>query len=212
MSILSARFRPPTLVTGEGDPLVMCEAVFDLAPDDVAALTAAFDEAYESASDDGATDGRWHFNGPADVGTRILAELTLTEGPRLHVTSTSERRFDQVLGVVRSVVPGTTAITESRTPAGDLQSRSRDATQVSPPPFADPTDPAIAAALAQFTADYEQRWLDMELPALAGLTPRQAADDPTRREDVIRLLNSFDDLPSDPGSMDASRLRTALNL
>ncbi len=70
----------------------------------------------------------------------------------------------------------------------------------------------MAAALAQVTADYENRWLDMEIPALAGLTPRQAAIDPTRREDLLRLLNSFDGSAAGPGTMDVSRLRAALKL
>ena len=52
----------------------------------------------------------------------------------------------------------------------------------------------------------------MELPALAGLTPRQAAGDPTRREDLLRLLRSFEGFTSGPGTMDVARLRDALKL
>jgi hypothetical protein len=52
----------------------------------------------------------------------------------------------------------------------------------------------------------------MELPALAGLTPRQAAEDPTRREDLMRLLNSFEEVPVSPGTMSPARLREALRL
>jgi len=35
----------------------------------------------------------------------------------------------------------------------------------------DPTDPDVAAALKQLTRDFEQRWLDEPVPALAGRTP-----------------------------------------
>jgi hypothetical protein len=52
----------------------------------------------------------------------------------------------------------------------------------------------------------------MELPALAGLTPRLAADDPTRREELVRLLDSFDSMPAGPGAMSTARLRAALRL
>jgi hypothetical protein len=48
--------------------------------------------------------------------------------------------------------------------------------------------PEIAA---QIRAQLEQRWLADSIPALGGLTPRQAADDPTRRDDLQRLLESF---------------------
>lgn len=37
-------------------------------------------------------------------------------------------------------------------------------------------------------ADAEDRWCDERVPALGGLTPRQAADDPTRRADLLALL------------------------
>ena len=70
----------------------------------------------------------------------------------------------------------------------------------------------VAEALAEFTSDYENRWFEMELPALAGLTPRQAANDPTRREDLIRLLDSFAGFAQGPGTMSPTRLRRALRL
>jgi hypothetical protein len=58
---------------------------------------------------------------------------------------------------------------------------------------------------------YEEQWLDLPIPALAGRTPREAADDPTRRDDLVRLLAS---LPKtdDPTAMSAAPLRTALGL
>lgn len=40
--------------------------------------------------------------------------------------------------------------------------------------------------------DRGTRWLDHSIPALGGLTPRQAAADPTRREQLERLLAEFD--------------------
>ena len=60
--------------------------------------------------------------------------------------------------------------------------------------------------------DYEQKWLNLSVPALQGLTPRQAAEDPTRREDLVRLLASFGDEPDNPMAMSPSRLRAALGL
>ena len=60
------------------------------------------------------------------------------------------------------------------------------------------------------TRAHERAWLDEPIPALAGATPREAAADPTRRPDLIRLLDSFG--PSGPGAMDAVRLRTQLGL
>ena len=58
---------------------------------------------------------------------------------------------------------------------------------------------------------YEAAWLDEPIPALDGYTPRQAADDPTRRGDLIALLDTFPVLEGAVG-MDAERLRAALGL
>ena len=145
----------------------------------------------------------------------------ILDGTRLSVESNSTRRFDEMLSVVRDAVPAASLTSETRDPAADVFRRSRErsvgAAAGSPPGggsiVSPPLDqPELKHALAEFTADYEKRWLDMELPALAGLTPRQAADDPTRREELVRLLNSFESMPAGPGAMSPARLRAALRL
>jgi hypothetical protein len=76
----------------------------------------------------------------------------------------------------------------------------------------DQNDPAIVAAMEEYIRTYEENWLDDQIPALAGLTPREAAADPTRRQDLISLLASFDQDEEQPGMMSAKRLRAALGL
>ncbi len=60
----------------------------------------------------------------------------------------------------------------------------------------------------------EERWVDEAVPALAGLTPRRAASDTTRREDLVALLNEFDTHPPPPGAatFDMVRLCRLLGL
>lgn len=55
-------------------------------------------------------------------------------------------------------------------------------------------DPAevMAALQAEMSRQAMTRWVDEPVPALGGLTPRDAAADPTRREEVERLLAEFD--------------------
>jgi len=76
----------------------------------------------------------------------------------------------------------------------------------------DPDEPELAAFLDEFVRDYETRWLDEPIPALDGHTPRQAADDPTRRADLIKLLDTFPAAEASRVGMDADRLRAALGL
>jgi len=68
--------------------------------------------------------------------------------------------------------------------------------------------------VAQLQDEMERRWLDESVPALGGVTPRQAADDPTRRGDLLRLIDGFPE--PEPGSAVFSfrpaRLRKFLGL
>lgn len=50
----------------------------------------------------------------------------------------------------------------------------------------------LARLNAELSRQAQARWLDDHVPALDGLTPRQAAADPTRREQLERLLEEFD--------------------
>jgi hypothetical protein len=42
-------------------------------------------------------------------------------------------------------------------------------------------------------AGYARKWVDESIPALGGMTPREALDDPTRREDLMRLLREIEE-------------------
>ena len=50
----------------------------------------------------------------------------------------------------------------------------------------------MARITSEMSRQAQARWLDENIPALGGLTPRQAAADPTRREQIERLLAEFD--------------------
>jgi hypothetical protein len=63
--------------------------------------------------------------------------------------------------------------------------------------------------LTEFIARYEEEWCDAPVPALGGMTPREVAADPTRREELERLLADFDRLP---GPMHPDRMRALLGL
>jgi hypothetical protein len=104
-------------------------------------------------------------------------------------------------------------IDESRRPIRDTREAAELAEELGPPQGAlYREDPAVAEALDDFIREYETKWLDEPIPALDGHTPRQAADDPTRRGDLIKLLDSFPADDATPGRMSPERLRVALGL
>jgi len=51
----------------------------------------------------------------------------------------------------------------------------------------------MATLQAEVQRQLQGRWLDENVPALGGITPRQAAVDPTRRAQLERLLDEFED-------------------
>lgn len=140
----------------------------------------------------------------ADDGQTLQATLCI-ESDTLTVETNSERRFDALLHELTGHDGSLELVQESRTPPDHLPSEEHD-----PEPL-DPSRPELAEALQQHIEAYEQRWLDEAIPALSGYTPRQAAHDPTRRDDLLRLLDTFP-AADNPGMMNPQRLRAQLGL
>lgn len=73
--------------------------------------------------------------------------------------------------------------------------------------------PEFTEVLESFIREKELKWLDESIPLLGGLSPRLAVSDPTRREDLVSLLDSFEvDEPGDFVSFDPARLKEGLGL
>lgn len=206
VEFLSRRFAPPTLVNTEGDPLTMCQATVRVG--DPTEMEARLDDAFDRADPD---EPYWVEHVITEGLPRVRATLSL-EGDLVTVQTNSEQRMDRVLAALRNLDPSTTVLDDVCQPMRDMHEAARLAQQMpAPGTTLDPEDPQIAEALDGFIRHYETRWLDESIPALDGYTPRQAADDPTRRPDLIKLLDSFPVIKGGAG-MDADRLRAALGL
>ena len=63
---------------------------------------------------------------------------------------------------------------------------------------------------------FEERWLGESIPALNGLTPQQAAADPTMRPELVALLDDFEwqerRQPPESIGMRSAKLRESLGL
>jgi hypothetical protein len=189
---LLGRLGPPTLVTPEGDPLELCTATFTTtAP---VKLARELDQLFTSdnhspwlvASD--SDGGRGH----ADV-VRTLASLELT-GRTLALQTMSRARAARFIDLLDGVHAKLTQTDFQVTDPGQLRGGDGEPAGAQLAPAGEPSltdDHEIHAALADHIAQYETNWVDSPIPALRGLTPRQAAADPTRREDLERLLAEF---------------------
>ncbi len=206
---LSRRFAPVALTNTEGDPLAVCEATVHVGDPDE--LEATLDDTYDRV--DGAVPPRWLEQVITHGMQRVRATLVL-DVDTLRVETNSEKRMDRVLATLARLDPTINVLDDSRRPMRDAREAAELARQL---PAADedaldPDDPKVAAALDEFIRDYETKWLDEPIPALDGHTPRQAADDPTRRGDLIKLLDSFPAGAAARGGMNTDRLRAALGL
>ncbi len=212
ITFLSRRFAPPELRNTEGESLTMCDATLRVT--DPATLRRALDQKYDRRDDLPDDQPGWFEHVTTHGIERIRASIEL-DGDELRIHANSRGRFERVLATIKGIDPAATLLSETREPAGDFASMQRLAERQpgTPASILDPAaDPAVAAALDEFTATYEQAWLDDPIPALAGYTPRQCANDPTRRPDLIRLLDSFPEDDGRPGTMSPARLRAALGL
>jgi hypothetical protein len=200
---------PPTFVTREHEPIVACRAV--LAVDNPAVAGKILGHHYEPEGDG------WSEMFDLGDGERILRATLELDGDLLTVTTHSEARLDRVLSVLRAELPGATVVSDERRPlrpgempeAPSLLGGGEDGAGSA---ALDPDE--RASVVVQIQEQMERRWLDEPVPALGHLTPRQAAADPTRREQLIRLLASFPE--PDAGSaailLRPGRLRAALGL
>lgn len=130
-------------------------------------------------------------------GERVLASMVLGEGT-LVATTVTERRMDDLL----ELLPGCAVVSQTREPP-DFDAPPSDAPA--------PLDPAV---LTEVQEQMEERWCDEPVPALDGLRPREAVDDPTRRADVARLIESFPEIDPTSGAfgLRRDRLRELLGL
>jgi hypothetical protein len=178
---IAARERPPRLATRESEDLRACRVVVETTNPDTRAV---LDRLYEVAGPD-----VWSEHHQLANGESILRATITLQGSRITIETMSEPRVERVLAALRGQIAGLEVISDKRDevdlsqppplPAGlSRSSRASD-------------DPAVKEALRAFIAQRDQAWCDEEIPALGGLTPRQAAADPAGRESLERLLGEY---------------------
>jgi hypothetical protein len=198
LSFVAQLNRPPTLVTTQGEPLLDCRS--RLTVPDPPAARAELDRRYEP---DG--PGWVSYLDPDAPDPRTVRAWLNLDGDILGVRTLSETRLDAVLAELRTALPGARVDRDERLPV------ARDA---APPQGSEPVDEATREALLQLADRHERRWCDEHVPALGGQTPREAAADPTRRDELARLIATFPEIDPSSGmvGLRPTRLRELLDL
>ncbi len=199
--LIGSTFAPPEMQNTDGEPMSMHEITWDIehAKDAATALRAA------GLKRDGDTFSlvRDSKNNP----NTVIASLQL-QHDQIVASVNSDARADEILQLVARALPHAELVSDDVLDMGEMFERRREQRELANP---DLSDPNLRAALEAISRQFEQRWLDENIPALRGLTPREAANDPIGRIELARLLNTFP--PGDqPGTMNTTRLRQALGL
>jgi hypothetical protein len=203
---IAAFFAPasstPTLQTTEGEELVICTARYEV-PD--------LDAAWLALSSKLPGDGEV-LRHVVDVpgGQPVVRGTVRRDHDRIVVETMAVERLRELQAMLLEIVPDARLVDESTRPAADVFAEAGP--DMPPQDAAAELGPEDIAALVR---QHEDRWLSERIPALGGLTPREAAASPAAREELIALLDDFEwqeRRTPNAFSMDADRIRSELGL
>jgi hypothetical protein len=178
-------WRPPRIVTMDGEDVVLCESLFDVS--DVAAVRAML-AAHPDMDEDGDEFTWVDREGREQLGDGplILGTVRLEKG-RLKLETKSRERIERGKELLSVLLAG---IARHRVDAIKdlevaLEEHSRE-------PERDRPEEVPEDVQAQIIGPYMQRhiesWIDEPLPALKGKTPRQAVKTRAGRAKVVSML------------------------
>jgi hypothetical protein len=201
-------FGPITMVNYEGEDVVMCRAVLAPTSTSWTALRSTLDRLLQPIGDD-----QWNEIVETKNSRAVRCFLSRVDDTLVVVTNSVER-VERVLALLRKNVADLHVVEDERTDVATARARAlAEGSDEGIPDGATPAE--VLEAMREFIREKEEAWIDEPLPALSGLTPRQAASDPTRREDLVALLNEFNHRGTkDSGfvGFDVVRLRQVLDM
>lgn len=205
---------PPVMQNTEGEPLALIKATYRLPDADDAAAALG-----RKLRDDG--EGRF-----VDLyqghGREWIRGSIAIAGDIATVDANSVKRAARLERLLMRAAPGARLIKREESGIDELLAGA-----ISSPPRTKPSadekflahSPEVAAAMVEAMKGFENQWLEESIPALGGLTPRQAAADKAMRRELDALLKDMEwsDRRAGPrqanqGAMDPARLRALLGM
>lgn len=179
---LASTLKPLQILNFEGEEIIFCKAV--ISPHDTSNIASRLSA--EFGEDE---NGRWivPIANSSETHTET-ATVTLRED-LVTIETSSVPRLEGILEKLKEVIGEFLLIDTAQHP---INSTAENFTRHIGIDSGDEFDDEIRWIIDSHIEAMENRWLDEPIPALGGLTPKQALNDPTRREDLIRLLNEFE--------------------
>ena len=174
---------PPRVVNRAGELTMFCRV--ELAGAGEASEVASVLNEILEPTEDGEWIQWWDHLGDGD---RVIGGVVRTEEETLIIEAYSRERCSRLVELVCGMLPHASVVNETITEVG----RTRPDPSERAPASASAVDPAMQGLVEQIMRQKEEEWVEESIPALDGLTPRQALADLTRREDLFALLREFE--------------------
>ena len=195
------------IVTPEGDAFAFTNAHYQHAAlEDILQILKQTDEFQADDEDDEPeSDGSFHFAWfetrpdarSTPIGQRVLAHLTVT-ATTLKVETMSRQRLDDCCQLLEQLLGDRIHLVE-------IEEEGMDYAPGESEPRSEPEEPFIPPPemIAEIEDKMLRHWIDDSIPALGGLTPREAVKTPKGREQVLELIEYVDQMqkrmPQAPG-------------
>jgi hypothetical protein len=183
----------PQLQNTDGEDMVITRTHFNVR--DTARLARALDAADVLRREEGKEE--WHWSGPNRQGEIVSLGRLELHGEGLMLETSSAARGERGRALVEKLAGD--AVVHRATSHEDLQRSVRGAIRAGGEEGsrdAGAPEGIPAEVLEDLTLDFQARhyrkWLDEEIPALDGRTPRQAAKDPARRLRLAQLIRDLE--------------------
>ncbi len=207
----------PQLANTDGDPLLLTTDHFEFDAANRAAVVEALqkiDGAQKAIDENGQTEVPFTKHGNAKIkawDNTVIGSVLIIEA-RLKIETNSIKRADDLR---RRVEAGLSGLVRHRLRYhADIESTLK-AAKGRPTAAEKEQPPELTAMLREFKERHMVQWLDEEVPALGGLTPRAAAKKPTSRAKLELLLRDLENrearLPAEE-QFDFSKVREQLGL
>lgn len=188
----------PKLRTASGEPLLVCRAWFDVSDQEGATAALAAAPELQRETEDRDADGAlrsaawtWFGGEGALAGSLVLGEIRLV-GRRLRLQCLSQERLASGKRLLQNRLGERVRhrVDEFKNPetlgSGRFLPEMEDVHTA--------LSPDVTGLVQQFLQNYYRRWVDEPVPALGGLSPRQACLSREGRVQVVELLKFLENL------------------
>jgi hypothetical protein len=183
----------PTLVTTDGEPVVFCTGQYEVERKAHREVVLRLDAMEELRREQEDGSERWVWLEPRPSGEIVIASLSLDADSMTVETQSvprSARVGDRLAEEMGDLIVFLDLNTQEPTQEMLARRAAASAGDGDPSPISSDEHRRVVREMLD---QHYRRWPDESVPALGGITPREAVADPEGRSEVIALLRDFEE-------------------